>query len=125
MPRHRPLLLTAAVCLLAGPFALRLAMTPEPGVTRENFRRLAKGMTLAEIEEIMGERSDAGGELLPGKSYSWTGKTGDVVVVMSPEGRAESGTFYLRRYTGRIRLIRDMDIGDCFLAKIRRWLGMS
>src|SRR5687768_11090065 len=61
MPRRRILLLAAAVCLLlllAVPFGVRWAMTPEPGVTLENFRRLHSDMTMEEVEAVLGRPSD-------------------------------------------------------------------
>jgi hypothetical protein len=33
-------------------------LPPSPGVTRANFDRIEKGMTRAEVEEILGEKGD-------------------------------------------------------------------
>lgn len=63
MSRRRLLLLAAAVCLLAIPFVARLATTPAPGVTLENFKRLHRGMTLEEVEAIMGRSPDDSDDL--------------------------------------------------------------
>jgi hypothetical protein len=57
MRRRRLLLVAGALALLglAGLATFLWLTTPPPGVSRDNFYRLRKGMTLQEVEAILGE----------------------------------------------------------------------
>src|SRR5690348_18276985 len=59
MTRYRLLLAGSVICVgvITG-VLLQWALTPSPGMTRENFKRLHAGMTLPEMEAIMGRPPD-------------------------------------------------------------------
>jgi hypothetical protein len=46
-------ILTLTIAVILGVLAM---LPPRPGVTKANFDRIEKGMTLAEVEEIFGEK---------------------------------------------------------------------
>jgi hypothetical protein len=60
--RRRRLLLGAGLLALllgvAGLLLLPRMLAPKPGVTLENFRRIRRGMTLAEVEAAFGRPAD-------------------------------------------------------------------
>jgi hypothetical protein len=62
-PEDRVMKRWLLIALLLAPFGLALGVAvfrppPKPGVTPENFRRLHKGMSQAEVEAILGESAD-------------------------------------------------------------------
>ena len=119
MPRRRLLLIVAAVCLLlAVPFVVRWAMTPVPGVTNENFKRLHTGMTLEEMEAILGERAEL--QHVAGMPvHTWTGKDSGVSVIENAPGYMV-GWHFRNGYP----IAQLASPPDPLLTKIRRWLGL-
>lgn len=83
--------LVTLVCLgLAGVIVFHIHQTSRPGITRANLSRVKPGMTLAQVEEILGERSlfttiHIGGQ---GSMAIWNRDTLSVTVVFDEEGRA-------------------------------------
>jgi hypothetical protein len=80
MRRRRLLLIVmAATLLVIAGFALFRWLTtpaPPPGVTLENFRRLRRGMSLSEVEALLGN-----GHVEEG-SYGWVSKDKDIAIYL-------------------------------------------
>jgi hypothetical protein len=113
--RRSILLAAAASLLVASPIAaVWWALTPEPGVTLENFRRLHDGMTLEEIETIMGKPSDRCEIPMNGSStHIWVGDEGTVSITQG----FVTGTFQKQGETVRQLASAPRSF------RIRHWLG--
>src|SRR5688572_21853117 len=126
MTRYRPHLFATAACLLvAVPFVVRWAMTPAPGVTLENFRRLYAGMTIAEVEQTIGRRCDRFQSIdLPVKRnyYSWSGDSTlpflEIAEIPGDEG------IYSGRFVQGSDDVTLLAVRESLSGKIRRWLGL-
>jgi hypothetical protein len=57
--RHRVVLLGTGVLAAVVGLGAYAMVPPEPGVTRENFRRIHRDMTAAEVEAVLGRERRA------------------------------------------------------------------
>ena len=86
-------------------------LPPRPGVTKANFDRIEKGMTLGEVELIIGQRG-----LL---AYRWDG------IVSGGHWEAEDGSSTAIMFVdGCVDDKRWLDSDETILDKIRRWLHL-
>ena len=121
---RRVFLLGVAIAMVALVFAATdAALVPAPGVTEANVRRIKPGMTLREVEAILGTRWAllcTTSTVLP-ENCLWDGPEGRVQVVFTFVGLAEGDWWnprvarngvYFRR-TARPNL----------LDRLRSWLG--
>jgi hypothetical protein len=90
-PKKRTLLLLLAAAALGAGVADCVALTPEPGVTVKNFERLRVGMTVEEVEGIMGRPSDDDRPNEGLVAYAWQSKDIQIVVVFAADGSAVGG----------------------------------
>jgi hypothetical protein len=120
MKKRLPLLLGGAACLLVAGYFLHAWLT-KTSINRDTFERIEEGMTLKEVEELIGlppgeyEKSviywlepDFG---MRGECKSWSSDDGAITVWVSPEGKVTHKDFYeplLRENT---------------LDMLRRWVG--
>lgn len=109
MTKKRLLLIASLLLVIAVTLAM---LPPRSGVTKANFDRIEKGMTLAELEEIFGEKGNwwdgAGRKGLP---MCWTAKDGlgaDVEFVDESVARKQWA-----------------DSHETIFDKIRRWLHLG
>ena len=103
-------MLTGIVCLGAIVPAL---LPPRPGVTKANFDRIQEGMTILEVEEILGERSYA--FRLPENSkqlIAWWWKNPETGAGIEFEGDVVAK----KNWT---------DLTETFAEKLRRWLHLD
>jgi hypothetical protein len=112
--KRRTALLLIFVAITA--FIVYCFIPPTPGVTMANYERLRKGMTLPQVERLMGEYGSPALKSTPlHESYYWRNEDEDFVVLVSFEdatGRADSmGTrppapepSQLRRFLRRLGL---------------------
>jgi hypothetical protein len=74
------------------------ALGPRQGVTEANVRRIREGMTLREVEGVLGGKGVLGFASRVGVCrapiYMWTGPDGQAVVCFSPGGAVESAAFH-------------------------------
>ena len=74
--------LPLSIVVIIGVLAM---LPPRSGVTRDNFDKIEKGMTLADVTEIFGEKSITvvtfGNAANPGALESWQGPHGTIVEV--------------------------------------------
>jgi hypothetical protein len=70
MRRRRLLLVGLGAVVLPACGLFVWVMSPTPGVSRENFLRIRKGMTLSEVEAILGEPGKRAG--YRGLSTGWS-----------------------------------------------------
>jgi hypothetical protein len=94
-------------------------LTPPPGVTEANVKRIRPGMTLAEVESILGGPGD---RLLltnrekaftaRGLLYFWAGDAGSAWVVVTEDGRVHEAEW-----------VPDCDAQPGSFARLRAWLG--
>jgi hypothetical protein len=93
-------ILAACVCLTLGIYAL----LPQQGVTKGNFDRIEKGMTMAQVKAILGEPRD-----VDDKGGFWRRADGTHVFVQLKDNKVETTEFIpsqeslanmLRRWTG-------------------------
>src|SRR5262249_48288051 len=111
-------LLGVGVALVALAFVgIDLALSLRPGVTEANARRIREGMTLREVEIILGgppsHRQDIHG-MPPGRGGAicfWSGQTGGVTVGLGDHGRVLGASWP-----------RDRSAPGP-LARLRAWLG--
>jgi hypothetical protein len=92
MNKKRWLLATTILASVLGLVVLVLAqLTPQPGVTQANFRRLAVGMTEAEVNEILGEpripQIKQTGLAMGHKRVAWAGEFSLVISVFDERDR--------------------------------------
>jgi hypothetical protein len=92
--------LVACVCLVLGVYLL----LPMQGITKRNFDRIEKGMTIEEVKAILGEPRDG-----DDKGFIWRRADGTHVFVMLKDGKVDDKEFLpsqeslantLRRWTG-------------------------
>jgi hypothetical protein len=128
MRRRRRLLLAVGALALIGVagFAFFLWLTsptPAPGVTWENSRRLRAGMSVRDVEALLGKPSPEVTEIVGGGTGRWwRGEEVDIELVFDADrvlfGVASSQWKYGRP---RIEYIRP---AESFLDCIRRWLHL-
>jgi hypothetical protein len=92
------------------------ALSLRPGVTEANFRRVRPGMTLAEVEALLGGKAGRKAFLNHGEGYLglWAGPDGTAHVVFS--------CFNAKEYTVLYSAFRRAG-GASSLARLRAWLG--
>jgi hypothetical protein len=98
------------------------AVTPRAGITPENFQRIRKGMTLAEVRRILG--SPTGGPHLGrgrGTSYWWEEGNHRVIASFGPADRLLEAFARFNSET-LIRSCRDEQPPSLF-EKLRVWLS--
>src|SRR5262245_2383214 len=93
-----------ALLLLAGAFLLTDRLTRRPGVTEANAKRIQVGMTLADVEALLGGRSDESGFGTNGEhDWRWDwghGSDGTAAVCVAlPPGAATTATGDVRKRT--------------------------
>jgi hypothetical protein len=69
-----------ALILVAGAFLLTRELTWQPGVTAGNVARIRKGMTMEEVEALMGGKADRAESLWGVPAAVWDGRQGWVTV---------------------------------------------
>jgi hypothetical protein len=110
---RRVFVLGVALALLALTFALTdWWLGRQPCVTEANFKRIREGMTMQEVEAILGAPGDrmAG----PGVLYwRWQGESGTAVVGFDGTGKVREFLFNRSSATAR----------PGFLRRLRSWLG--
>lgn len=105
--RKRLLLSAATMAGLVGVGLVVLAMLPpRPGVTKVNFDRVKKGMTLAEVQAILGDEGEVPG---PGRRI-WRHTDKTVIIVDSDEHGGFNQQFF--------------PSDETFADKLRRWLHL-
>src|SRR5262245_27155904 len=99
MTTRRKLLLLLGIAgfgLAAGYFVLDYALSPTPGVTRENYDRLRVGMSMQRVQAIMGRPADdqhrSDGGKGPVDVYQWWGEGLAVNLIFDEDGTACDGT---------------------------------
>jgi hypothetical protein len=103
-----------ALCVLA----LALGLTErllgrQPGVTAENAARVRRGMTLPEVEALMGMPGKR--EEIPVISYAFFGREGVASIIFDERGRAFGAPCVYFRSTAPPR--------PGPLGRLREWLG--
>jgi hypothetical protein len=86
---------------LAAVLCLRLS-TPAPGVTPENFERIREGMSVNEVEVLLGAKA-----IQAAFGKSWVGPTYHALVLFDEDGRARSGGIGKIDGSGHPRHLRD------------------
>jgi hypothetical protein len=89
-------LLGVGIAVVALAFAVTdCVIGPAPGVTEANARRIRPGMTLREVEAILGARGlwlgDGTGSFFLPEPYVWTGPGGSVVVELARSASEKDG----------------------------------
>jgi hypothetical protein len=113
----RVYLLGVGVALVALAFLLTDALVWEPGVTEANVRRIRPGMSLDQVEAILGEKGIAVDlrDNPPGRPPSvpwlWSARTGAAWVRVGAGGRVESASWMSCRPE------------PSPFARLRAWLG--
>jgi hypothetical protein len=86
MPR-RVYLLGVGLALVALALALTdWALSLQPGVTEANFRRIRVGMTIEEVETLLGGPGEIINQQLVCLDFHWYGDTGLAVVALDRRG---------------------------------------
>jgi hypothetical protein len=136
MTKKRLLLIAAVPLVIAVILGVLAMLPPSPGVTKANFDRIEKGMTVAEVEGIFGGEGEEGevtrddkaliAEIL-GQEFERDGKSpkvrGDLRVCRTWGANDGSGA--------QIEFVDDcvvdkhwFDSHETVLDKIRRWLHL-
>jgi hypothetical protein len=109
MPRH-VYLLGVGLALVALALAVTdAALGPHPGITEANFRRIRPGMTLAEVEGILGQ---AGDSYDCTKLLVWGQNQNRIIVQIDRHGQVRRAVWVPYR-----------EGPTSPLARIRAWLG--
>jgi hypothetical protein len=99
--RRRKLALALAV--LAVVVAAVIVLSPRPGrVTEANFRRIQRGMTLAEAKAILGEPTnvltvDAGDGVSACPIVYWEGRAGYIALALDSSGNVDTAGWRPRK----------------------------
>jgi hypothetical protein len=114
MTKPRLFWLTFAACLgLAAFWGVRL-LTPRHRINRESLEKIQVGMTLEEVEAILGV--PPGDYATKECGIAWVGDEGAIHVMLTPEGRVS--------YKGWVEPWREL-IGEVtLLDKLRGWFGL-
>jgi hypothetical protein len=90
------------------------ALSLQPGVTEANAKRIRQGMTLGEVEALLGGPASTAGRDKCGGDWQrqWQCTRGEVHVLSGPDDRVRQATFYPNP-AGRLPP----------LARLRAWLG--
>jgi hypothetical protein len=134
--KWRLLLLGAGVLALVGVAGLLVLWftTPEPGVTKANYRRLGVGMTEAEVEHVLGRQ----GKLIPTGGDStvvivtkeWYEGDLGIVLWLDSDHRLMGGSCFIWPEEVRLRLGPVEDPGEplpdhlSIFDRLRRLLGL-
>jgi hypothetical protein len=132
--RRRRLLLGAgllAVLAFAGVLLAPRLLAPEPGVTAENFQRIRKGMTLEEVEAILGQPGSWGNQ--PPSRFGaddgpvrkvWSNRRDTVIILAVP---IQVGDGRRRVWSGTLLNIHDHTSAELtdpdWFGRLRDWLG--
>jgi hypothetical protein len=113
--RRRALLWFAGVALIVGALLLTNRLLWQPGLTEANVRRIRPGMTLAEVEALLGGPAAEAVEMPADyPAYRWrrAWKDGDASLDVQfwPDGRVMAAAGRGRQQPGP-------------LARLRSWLG--
>ena len=95
MMRKRLFLAAGAIAGLVGVVLVVVAMLPpddRPGITKDNFDRLERRMTRAQVDAILGQHADEhtgmGGDRIEGFFWpTWTSDSGDQVFIEFDDNR--------------------------------------
>ncbi len=119
----------AALCLVG--VSVHWLIPPKPGVTRENFRRLHKEMTLARIDALLdsGGLGSGGQSRGVGERWEWNGEEGSVLIILDVS-RLNGGRFvivgqsaaagWFTTKDGKIEVLRE----ETVVEMLQRWLGL-
>jgi hypothetical protein len=109
MTRCRYILSAIAVAGLAIAVLVMVEMMPlEPGVTQASFDQIEDGMTLSEVEAILGRPPDFSGKNITGQAvHMWKSKSGSSATVMiSKDGEGVFGKIWPEAEETIVRRIR-------------------
>jgi hypothetical protein len=98
--------LPLAIVVALGVLAM---IPPSPGVTKANFDRIEKGMTMAEVEEILGGKGKSFHEDDKALMY-WDADDGSLALIRFVDNCVPDKTWY--------------DSDETIPDKIRRWLHL-
>jgi hypothetical protein len=124
-------LLGLGLTLLALAFVLTEALLWEPGITEANVRRIREGMTLAEVETILGNpgrccvrRNCSCGDVALGERHKWLASGHYVRVIWDVDG-VEVGSVICRNGGQVLYAFFDLSRSPrpSPLARLRAWLG--
>jgi hypothetical protein len=123
MRRRRLLLGMGALALLAVTVLLLVsrALAPEPGITRENFGRLRKGMMLNRAEAMLGRPADIVWPGIDSPPHHWW-REGDLSIELDvgADGRVADGVAFEGELPcKRVRLLAP---GESLFNRLRRLL---
>ena len=115
---RRVYLLGLALALVALALAFTdWALGMRPGVTEANVRRIRPGMTLREVEGILGSPGRALPPIRGSVTYAWSGRAGEVWISMDwLSGKRPVPVKHVLWWP-----LRRPELGP--LARLRAWLG--
>jgi hypothetical protein len=102
------------------------ALGPRPGVTEANARRIRPGMTLREVETVLGGRGlcmadGTASTVFHPEPYLWAGPDARILVVFTSAGLAEADWHEPRVATNGVTFQRTAS--PTLLERLRTWLG--
>ena|SRR5579864_6339149 len=103
----------AWVCLLVSPLVLggaAFCLADRDPITQANCDRIKPGMTLKDVETILGREKDG---LLDNGSPYWTGSRGEIIIMVNGELDLVHRAIFIKEETEQT-----------LLEKIRNWLGL-
>ncbi|HMF15961.1 MAG TPA: hypothetical protein VKE98_02090 [Gemmataceae bacterium] len=114
MTKRRLFWLAYAACVLLAVFWGARLLTPRHRINRESLEKIQVGMTLEEVEAILGV--PPGDYATKEIGIAWVGEEGAIHVMLNPEGRVS--------YLAWLEPWREL-IGEVtFLDKLRGWFGL-
>jgi hypothetical protein len=124
---RRTFLLGIGIAVVALAFAVTdWVVGPAPGVTEANARRIKPGMTLREVEAILGARGlcvwdGTSSTIFRPHPYLWAGPDARVIVEFTNGGTAEEAWREQRVVRNGVTFQRSAPSN--LLARLRSWLG--
>src|SRR4051794_26387227 len=110
MTKRRSLLGFGLLAMVAVAGGAVVWLAPQGGVRGAKFNLIQEGMTLAEVEAILGPPNKPW-HVLPERNYgaAWQGGSAGVHVIFDDNGKVSHRVNY---------------VNDSLLDKVRRWLGL-
>lgn len=108
--------------LLCAALVAPMVLIPSSRITRENFARIEKGMLLADIESILGEKSTYSDRRGVSVLHWWHGNEGNLICVVFDEHQ-KAHHMNLREDAGPPRSIYERTWNHFFPQYPWRWTG--
>jgi hypothetical protein len=128
MTKKRLLLIAAVLLTIIVTLFVPALLPPSPGVTLTKFNRIERGMTVAEVEEIVGRKGEVVRAFRAGLRLRWHEEAEETQLgdaTLNGDWAVDDRSFaIIEFFNGRVTNKRWVTSDETFLAKLRRWLHL-